>query len=139
MLQHDERLKEVDPRLCSVIRAVVLDCVVITGARDKISQDLAVAEGRSKTPWPTSKHNVNPPERVYSEAVDLCPVPIDWSNAFLFRVLAGAVLQEAKKQGIPVRWGGCWDGDLTHLDPKQFPENTWDAGHFELIPTQEEA
>jgi peptidoglycan L-alanyl-D-glutamate endopeptidase CwlK len=128
VILHRERLAGVDPRLASVVNALKFDAAVVCGVRDKEAQDLAVAEKRSKTPWPLSKHNVGP-EREFSEAVDLCPYPVDWSNERAFYVLAGAVLQEARTAGIPLRWGGDWSGDgVGDEKDDRFP----DLGHFEL-------
>ena len=76
----------------------MLDCVIVCGLRDKALQDLAFAEGRSKEKWPNSKHNVKHPERPMSEAVDVCPYPVNWALTEAFYVLAGAILQEGMKQ-----------------------------------------
>jgi hypothetical protein len=130
MIYHDERFASVDPRLVGIVKAIMLDLVVVCGARDKAAQDLAVLEGRSKETFPNSKHNVNPPVRDFAEAVDLCPYPVNFDLREAFLVLGGAMLQEAKKQGIPIRWGGDWNGDLTQL---KNVKNNWDVGHFEVV------
>lgn len=132
MIKHLDRLVGVDPRLMSVITCVELDCVVLCGERDKDAQTLAYNEKRSHVQWPNSKHNICHPERDMAEAVDLAPLPINWEKVAPFYILAGAVLQEAKRQGIPIRWGGDWDGDFD-LDDQTFN----DLGHFELIPTNQ--
>ena len=128
MIRQDERLEGVDPRLGSVVNALMLDVVVVTGVRDKESQGLAFAEGRSQIQWPNSKHNVSPPERTMAEAVDLSPWPVDWTKPKRFYLLAGAMIQEARKQGVPIRWGGDWDVDF-NLDDQRFN----DLAHFELV------
>lgn len=55
--------------------AGVGDISVICGHREKAEQDKAVADGASETPWPRSKHN-----RIPSDAVDVVPFPIDWTD-----------------------------------------------------------
>jgi peptidoglycan L-alanyl-D-glutamate endopeptidase CwlK len=82
-----------------------------------------VVEGKSKTRWPTSKHNAVP-----SLAVDLVPCPVDWKDRERFILLAGIVIGIAWKLGIPVRWGGDWDGD-SNIAEHSFQ----DLPHFELI------
>ena len=126
----EERLATCDPRLQSLFREVVthFDCVVLCGHRSKADQDAAVRGGNSKTPWPKSKHNP-----VVSLAVDVGPFdrparPIDWGDLYRMNFFAGVVLGIAKIRGIPIRWGGDWDGD-THVQDNVFD----DLVHFELI------
>jgi peptidoglycan L-alanyl-D-glutamate endopeptidase CwlK len=127
VIHREERLRDVDPRLASVVRCVGLDLLVVCGARSKENQEKAFHEKRSKVQFPNSKHNVDLPKRPFSEAVDLAPHPVDWGEERAFYVLAGAVLQEAIKQGVCLRWGGDWDGD------GGFDDQTFnDLGHFEL-------
>lgn len=101
------------------------DCKIICGERNKEDQDKAVAEGKSKTPYPTSKHN-----RIPSLAVDVAPYPIDWSEKELRRFyhFGGFVLATAKRMGINIRWGGDWNGNMDFKD-----QNFNDLPHFELI------
>jgi hypothetical protein len=110
-----------------------MNIVVVCGVRDAASQQLAFDEKRSTVRWPDSRHNINPPVREFSEAVDLAPMPIDWTARGLkkFYVLAGAMMATAWHMGIPLRWGGDWDRDLD-LDDQSFN----DLGHFELFHEQ---
>lgn len=110
------------------------DCTVSVGHRGEAEQNQAVAEGRSKTPWPTSKHNSSP-----SMAADVYPYPIpEWKNSNDFVYFGGYVLGVADllyKQGMmrhKVRWGGDWDMDHRDSDEKFF-----DLGHFELFIPKE--
>lgn len=125
----NSRLSTCHPSLVLVAKAAikVIDFSVISGHRDKKSQDAAVAAGNSKTPWPKSRHN-----KIPSEAMDLAPYPIDWSNkpkaVARFYLLAGVVIAEAYDLGIKLRWGGDWDGDWDLYD-----QNFDDLGHFELV------
>ena len=99
------------------------DCKVICGERNKEDQDAAVAAGKSKTPYPTSKHN-----KIPSLAVDVAPYPIDWSDLRRFYHFGGFVLKTAKSMNIPIRWGGDWNGNMDFKD-----QNFHDLPHFELI------
>ncbi len=118
-------LSTVHPDLQRVMIEVVkhFDIAIVCGHRPKVDQDKAVAAGNSKTPWPTSKHNSLP-----SLAVDVAPYKIDWTDKERFTLLAGFVLGVAAMLGIPVRWGGDWDGDTEVRD-----EKFRDVGHFELV------
>lgn len=110
-----ERLATVDRKLYDICSEVikVYDFTVICGHRDKEEQDKAFAEGRSKTPWPTSKHNSTP-----SMAVDLAPYPIDWNDLERFKELDNHMQAAADKLGIKIRWGGHFTNikDLDHWE-----------------------
>jgi peptidoglycan L-alanyl-D-glutamate endopeptidase CwlK len=105
--------------------------MVICGHRTEAEQSVACRTGKSKAPWPTSRHNSLP-----SEAVDLAPLKngtIDWNDTALFRDLANHVLAVAKARGVSIRWGGDWDGDgLTRGDGDK-DERFVDLPHFELM------
>jgi hypothetical protein len=100
------------------------DCSILEGHRGKADQDKAVAEGKSKTPWPRSKHNSLP-----SMAVDAAPYPIDWTDLKRFYHFAGFVLGMAASMGLRLRWGGDWDGDRDLND-----QSSNDLPHFEIMP-----
>ena len=101
----------------------VLDFKVLEGHRGEEAQTRAFREGKSKVKWPESKHNGYP-----STAVDLAPYPIDWKDRERFVHLAGVVKGIAHSMGIPVRWGGDWDGDGNIVEHK-----FQDLPHFELV------
>lgn len=98
-----DKLATVDRRLYDICTEVikVFDFTAICGHRNKEDQDKAVAAGRSKTPWPTSRHNSSP-----SQAVDLAPYPIDWNDLEKFRELNSHMQDAAEKLGIAIEWGG---------------------------------
>lgn len=140
-------LEQADEKLVRIADAAIqiIDFSIIYTFRDKELQDKLVAEGRSKTPFPTSKHNLNP-----SHAFDFAPYPIDWpqeselrkgvQNGDLkainhykkatarFYLVAGVLLATAHRLEIPVRWGGDWDGDFDIFD-----QTFDDIGHIELL------
>lgn len=122
------RLGQCHPDLQRLFNAVIAicDCTVLCGHRTKLEQDEAVRTGRSKTPWPTSKHNAIP-----SMAVDVAPYPVQWDgvNARIrFYHFAGVVRAVADDMGIKIRWGGDWDGDWDLFD-----QSFNDLPHFELV------
>lgn len=119
------RLATCRPELQSLFNEVVkeFDCSILCGHRDKQDQEAAVAAGKSKTPWPTSKHNKTP-----SMAVDAAPYPIDFKNRERIVLFAGFVLGKASSMGIKIRWGGDWNRDWDSVH-----ERFSDLVHFELI------
>lgn len=95
---------------------------VMVGYRDKDAQSLAVSQGRSKTPFPSSKHNQLP-----SLAVDITPLPYFPENTVRLYYFSGFVLGVAKKLGIALRCGADWN---QNFDPSD--EHFVDLFHFEL-------
>lgn len=118
------KIAECDPRLQAVLNELIqlLDNTVMVGHRGQIEQDLAFAQGRSKTPWPKSKHNSTP-----SLAADVAPYfseepHIRWpSNAIMrdpdaqvfarYAYMVGLARGIAHAKGIHLRSGMDWDSD----------------------------
>ena len=104
------------------------DFSIIEGFRNEQKQNLAYIKGFSKVKWPNGRHNKSP-----SDAMDLAPYPIDWSNDAdairEFCYLAGFVVGIASELGIKLRWGGDWNSDRDLQDEKGLR----DWGHFEVI------
>ena len=117
-------LMSCDFRIIGIMREVIKyeDFSVVSGRRGFEEQERLYNEGKSQLQYPDSKHNSYP-----SEAIDIAPYPIDWEDASSFHMLAGAVMYEAKRQGIDLVWGGDWDSDGSSEDTKFM-----DLGHFEL-------
>lgn len=113
-----QNLKTCHPKLQDIAHEAIksYDFIVAVGYRNKRDQDLAVATGKSKTPWPTSRHNSNP-----SEAMDLVPFPVDWEDLSRFQALAVVVKAAASKLLIPISWGGDWKSwkDWDHFELKR--------------------
>ena len=123
----DERIQEV---LFEVI--TIRDCAVLCGRRPKEEQDRVFREGHSRVEWPDSRHNVVNPDDL-AEAVDVVPwyaakPHIRWNDREGFVHFAGVVLGVAGCLGVPLRWGGNWDGDQELLDQSFF-----DLPHFEIL------
>jgi peptidoglycan L-alanyl-D-glutamate endopeptidase CwlK len=122
----ESRLETCDPRLQDLARAALKrwDFTVIEGHRSKRRQKQLYMAGKSKIDGESrlSKHNHSP-----SLAMDLAPYPIDWSDKERFLRFGSYVQGLADAMGIPIRWGGDWDGD-TSTDDQSFD----DLVHFEL-------
>lgn len=116
-------LETLDERLRRVLGEAIkrTDFAVICGHRGQADQDKAVAEGKSETPWPLSKHNALP-----SLAADCVPWPLDWGDLTAFDMLAVVVKQCAADLGVEIVWGGDWKHliDRPHFE---LPD-PWDGG-----------
>lgn len=107
-----------------------IDCSILVGERGEEAQNEAYDEDASTKRWPDSKHNLTKEEKEAgkkSQAVDVAPYPIDWENKKRFYYFAGFVKGLAIRMGIPIRFGGDWDGDNDLDDQKLM-----DLVHFEL-------
>jgi peptidoglycan L-alanyl-D-glutamate endopeptidase CwlK len=104
------------PDLVAVARRALqlttIDFGVTEGHRGEKAQEAAFAAGRSKLHFDKSKHN-----RMPSEALDVVPWPVNWSDARLFREIALAFKAAARELGIAIKWGGDFK---TFVDPPHF-------------------
>jgi hypothetical protein len=121
-------LETCDERLQALLNEAIqlFDFKVIQGERGELQQTEYYRAGRSKTPWPHSKHNC--PNGELSRAVDLAPWPIDWNDVSRFYALYGFLRGIAKCREIPIRCGADWDGDFSFVD-----QTFHDLGHFEIL------
>lgn len=99
------RLATCDNKLQEICNELIreIDFTVVCGYRTKGEQDKAVAAGNSKTPWPSSRHNIWP-----SQAVDIAPYNngIDWEDKAAFKELSERFKRIAEEKGIKIVWGG---------------------------------
>jgi len=121
-------LNGVHPHLRRVIDRALqsspLDFAVIEGLRTKARQEQLVASGASTTM--NSRH-------LTGHAVDLLPIdPTTGKGEFawpLYDKLGPAVKAAAKKEGVPLIWGGDWtsfkDGPHFELDRRVYNEAKW--------------
>jgi peptidoglycan L-alanyl-D-glutamate endopeptidase CwlK len=118
-------LRTADRRLQSLAHEVIkyMDHTILCGHRGKQEQDEAVRNGKSKTPWPTSKHN-----RLPSKAIDVAPYPIDWDDEVRFARLMGHYERVAMEQGIKIRLGLDFNQNGRSNDEKFL-----DFPHIELV------
>lgn len=113
-----ERLRGVHPDMVRVVERARRETAftVIEGLRTQERQRLLVAQGASKTLH--SRH-------LTGHAVDLGPVPLDWSDWPAFQRMASAVLRAADAEGVAVEWGGNWatfrDGPHFELKREKYP------------------
>jgi peptidoglycan LD-endopeptidase CwlK len=109
-----ERLAGVHPDLVRVVNRARRDAgepfFVIEGVRTAERQRELFAQGKSRTLQ--SRH-------LTGHAVDLGPVPLDWTDRPSFARLAAAIRAAADAEGVPIRWGGDFRG-------------FYDGPHFEL-------
>ena len=80
-----------------------VDFTILEGFSDKERQNKLFDEGKSQLKFPHGNHNKYP-----SKAVDIAPVPIDWTDIDKFKELAGYIKGEAIHLGIGIKWGGDW-------------------------------
>lgn len=102
-----------------------LDISITCGHRGMEEQTRAVREGRSKTPWPRSKHNSSP-----SKAFDFAPYPLrekGWEDLARFARVVGFLEACAARCGVGIRCGLDWDRDGQTID-----ERFIDYPHVEL-------
>lgn len=122
----EQMMLGVHPDLVRVVhRAIELTTVdfkVVEGVRSIARQKELVAKKVSKTM--NSRH-------LSGHAVDLVPLPVDWSNKQAFSIVADAMFQAAKQIGVKIRWGGDWN-ENDRSDDERF----YDGPHFELHRSQ---
>lgn len=130
-----EKLSTVHPILREVaVKAIGLtpvDFTIVWGWRSQVEQNRMVAERKSRTPWPGSKHNALLDGEPCSQAFDVAPVvdgKIPWTDSHLFCLLAGVIFVAAKEKGVRLRWGGDFSGNWLTTD-----QTFLDWGHFELV------
>lgn len=130
------RLDTCHPELVSVAKAAIAvspyDFSITEGHRslerqaELFRQGLTHIDGKGAP----GKHNLTP-----SEAFDFMPYPAViqgddvWTEGlWRFEVVAGVIMATAASLGVPVRWGGDWDGDGTRRD-----QRLHDRPHIELV------
>lgn len=122
-----QRLEGVNADLVRVVKiaADMVPLMVIEGLRTRERHAELYAIGRTKPGKPVtwtlnSKH-------CEGLAVDLAPIPLDWTDRKAFLAVAGAMFAGAQRIGVTLRWGGDWDGDGIYGERGES-----DLPHFEL-------
>lgn len=110
MILHEERLNQVAPALATVVRLAGerTSFVILEGARSVEDEQKAIDTGHSKLKDPMNSKHVIGPSRPLALAVDLAPLPVNWSDLDAFRQLSTVVLSCASEVGTVVTWGGDW-------------------------------
>ena len=127
-----KQLETCHPDLQLLFNTVIqfVDCKVIEGHRNQAQQEKEFNEGDSKLHYPFGRHNSIP-----SNAADVAPYPILWTNLARFYWFAGIVMGVAKmlkaqgKISHDVRYGGDWNRNYEITDEKGLR----DLVHFELV------
>lgn len=132
-------LETCHPQLQALFNAVIEthDCTILEGVRTTERQQELFRQGRSKLDGVRRKSKHQAKSDGTSHAVDVAPYPIDWSVgkpdvAERWLDFARAVLSEARKQGISIRWGGDWDGDWDEVSDPRGDQRFNDWPHWEL-------
>lgn len=115
------KLDEAHPDLrtwYSQIKKKFNDCHVSWSFRDKVSQNEAYAEGKSKASWPNSKHNIMNDGVPCAQALDLFQIASNGMACWVY-----SYFKKIKDESGPdIKWGG------------DFKDKTLgDYDHFELI------
>lgn len=143
------QLGTVDPKLAGVCRRAItickIDFSVLEGRRSVSRQHELYAQGRTAAQlhaagvfdvpanpgksidtWTLNSRHFPDPKTGLGNAVDLCPSPVDFGNMDKYHEIRDAMYQAGKGLGVPIRWGGDWDGDgVTEKGETDF-------GHFEI-------
>jgi peptidoglycan LD-endopeptidase CwlK len=126
-------LDGVHPRLCAVVETAItltpIDFTIIDGLRTPDKQQALYDTGKSKTLH--SKHLKQPDG--YGHAVDIIPCSSDpWNDVVGFDLIRKVMFESAKQLGVPLRWGGDWDGDGKSRNQGDKDEKFIDLPHYEL-------
>lgn len=144
-----QRLDTLDRALrLVVVRALQLstqDFMVLEGVRTLTRQHQLYGKGRTReqlaakginpmfaephlkpVTWTLNSRHL-PNALGLSEAVDLAPFPLSWTNLPAFDAVARAMFAAAEELRTPIRWGADWDGDGNLREAKEH-----DSPHFEL-------
>lgn len=121
--------------IVETLEQVVLDydITVLEGRRSWARQQELLDQDPPATKVKPGKSKHNPPTKGdtkwLSNAVDVAPHPIDWSDAKRFIYMAGLIIGVGRALGHNFRWGGNWDEDQIILDDQNFD----DLPHIEYV------
>lgn len=135
---HPDLLKVLDFALDNdlfVYRGFPFHVAILEGLRSPERHARLYAQGRT-TPGPkvtwtkNSKHC--PQADGYSHAIDIVPLPLNWSNdpenLARYDAMAFAMFRAASVVGVRLRWGADWDGDGKFREKGES-----DSPHFEIV------
>lgn len=94
------------------------DCHVSWSYRDKISQNQAVAEGKSRLAFPLSAHNHQLLDGTpQSLAIDLFKIASNGMACWEYKYFKD-IATMASYSATPIKWGGAWAhlGDFDHYE-----------------------
>lgn len=126
------RLEGVDPRLVRVVKRAIglskVDFTVVEGRRTLARQRELYAQGRTK-PGPVVTWTLKS-KHIDGLAVDLAPWvkgAVDWNTLKNFDLIAEAMFEAARLEGVKLRWGADWN---RNGKPRERGET--DSPHFEI-------
>ena len=121
-----------DSRLIRIMNKAIegpLDFAVISGHRGEEEQNEYYRTGKSYNKYPFSEHNVYPSNAVDIGFWDRMLGTVDWGDEGAYQYMAGQIMYIGWQLGIPLVWGGNWDGD----DDFDKDQSLYDYGHFHLL------
>ena len=102
----------IHPDLVKVMKEAIkdtpIDFVITEGVRTAKRQNDLFKAKKSKCDGYTKKSNHQVKADGYGHAVDLYPLPIQYSDAIPYIMLSKHIKDTAKKLGIRIAWGGDW-------------------------------
>lgn len=109
----EKKLISVHPKLAAWFRSEVKpkfpDAHISCGWRGKIEQNQVHAEGKSKLPWPKSKHNAHDIDGMpCAEAIDLFELASNGMAVWAYKYFR-TIAEHAEESGAPITWGGRWE------------------------------
>lgn len=119
----DEKLKSAHPDLQSWFKTIkhkFPEAHISWAWRNKFDQNQFVAEGKSRAPWPRSKHNsLDADGKPCSDAIDLFEIASNGMACWRW-VWFKEVAAFSKAQGLEIIWGGDWERfkDSPHFERK---------------------
>lgn len=119
------RLKQAHPLLQKLMNEARKKAVftILDSQRGRAAQEKAFKGGFSKVHFGQSAHNWAP-----AIALDIAPLPIDWTDRKRFLVLIrDVIVPTAKRLGIPIRVGADFNMNGNYSD-----DNFQDLPHVEL-------
>ena len=130
-----KRLVGVHPKLVDVVKMAIeltkQDFMVLEGVRTPARQAELYAQGRTKpgqkVTWTLKSNHFINSKTGYGHAVDLVPLPIDWSHKKL-DVVAKAMFAAADTLGVEIRWGKDWNRNGISGE-----KGETDSPHFEIV------
>ena len=123
----ENKLCHCDPRIIEFVKntqANFIDCHIAVGYRDQAEQQTALQTGKSRLPWPKSKHNFIEAGQPMSHAVDLFRLGDDDKAHFEAHYYEQIWLFYSQNKGafqgttLKILWGGTWITfkDLDHFE-----------------------
>lgn len=118
------------PDLIRLFEEVIkhVDCTIIEGHRNEVTQNQYFMAGKSQVVFPKSKHNSFPSNAVDVVVYHTGSNSIRWDHINDHYQFVGFVRGIASQMGIKIRCGADWNRDYDTYD-----QDFHDLPHFELV------